>query len=153
MTHRPKETRMNWSRKYVIVGGSVLALAACGAGAAVAIGSGDEGDNGAHGPAADQAKAAALELFPGGHANAVERDSENGATWEVEVRKSDGSTVDVRLGAHDERVVIEPDSEAPADGSYPARPRPCHAGLRRRHGAGAARHGAVRLPAARRRPR
>src|SRR4051794_13660779 len=111
MTHRPKETRMNWSRKYVIVGGSVLALAAGGAGAAVAIGSGDEGDNGAHGPAADQAKATALHLFPGGHANAVERDSENGATWEVEVRKADGSTVDVRLDQSYQLVVVEADSE------------------------------------------
>ena len=46
---------MNWSRKYVIVGGSVLALAAGGAGAAIAVGNGHEGDNGAHGPGANQA--------------------------------------------------------------------------------------------------
>jgi len=102
---------MNWSRKYVIVGGSVLALAAGGAGAAIAIGSGDEGDHGATGPGAEQAKAAALKLYPGGHANAVERDSENGATWEVEVAKTDGSTVDVRLDQNYKLVVAEPDSE------------------------------------------
>jgi hypothetical protein len=102
---------MNWSRKYVIVGGSVLALAAGGAGGAVAIGNGDEGDNGAHGPGANRAKAAALKLFPGSHANAVERDSENGATWEVEVRKADGSTVDVRLDQNYQLVVVEADSE------------------------------------------
>ena len=102
---------MHWSRKRLIVGGSVLALAVGGAGAAVAIGSGDEGDNGAHGPGADKAKAAALQLYPGGHANSVERDSENGATWEVEVRKTDGSTVDVRLDQNYQLVVAEADSE------------------------------------------
>jgi hypothetical protein len=102
---------MHWSRKYTIVGGSILALAAGGAGAAIAAGSGDEGDNGAHGPGADAAKAAALNLIPGGHASAVERDSENGATWEVEVRKPDGSTVDVRLDQNYQLVVAEADSE------------------------------------------
>jgi peptidase YpeB-like protein len=102
---------MHWSRKYAIVGGSVLAIAAGGTGAALALGSGDEGDHGATGPQADQATAAALKLYPGGHANAVERDSENGATWEVEVAKSDGSTVDVRLDQNYKLVVAEADSE------------------------------------------
>jgi hypothetical protein len=60
---------------------------------------------------ADQARAAALRLVPGGTANAVERDGEKGATWEVEVRAADGSTVDVRLGASYEKVAIDPDSE------------------------------------------
>ena len=63
------------------------------------------------GPGADQAKAAALKLYPGGHANSVERDSENGATWEVEVRKPDGGTVDVRLDQNYQLVVVEADSE------------------------------------------
>jgi hypothetical protein len=77
---------MKRSRRYVIVGGSVLALAAGGAGAALA-------------------------LYPGGHANAVERDSEDGATWEVEVAKPDGGTVDVRLDQAYQLVVAETDSE------------------------------------------
>ena len=103
---------MHWSRKAAIVGGSVLALAAGGTGAAIAVGNGHEGgDNGAHGPGANQAKAAALGFVPGGHANAVERDTENGATWEVEVRKPDGSTVDVRLDQNYQLVVVEADSE------------------------------------------
>jgi hypothetical protein len=41
----------------------------------------------------------------------VERDSENGATYEVEVTKPDGSTVDVRLDGAFKVVVIEGDSE------------------------------------------
>jgi hypothetical protein len=102
---------MHRSRKYAIVGGSILALAAGGTGAAIAVGNGGEDHGGAHGPGANQAKAAALKLIPGGHANAVERDSENGATWEVEVRKPDGSTADVRLDQNYQLVVIETDSE------------------------------------------
>jgi hypothetical protein len=101
---------MHWSRRYVIAGGSILVLAAGGAGAAVAIGSGDD-EGGATGPGADQAKAAALKLYPGGHANSVERDSENGATWEVEVGKADGGAVDVRLDQNYQLVVAEADSE------------------------------------------
>src|SRR3954464_10786683 len=106
---------MTNSRKAIIAGGAALALPLGGVGVAHAVG-GDDGDGGATGPGAAAAKAAALKLIPGGHANAVVRDSENGATWEVEVRKPDGSTVDVRLGANYERVVIEPDSEARGDG-------------------------------------
>ena len=99
---------MHWSRKYVIVGGAILALAAGGAGTAIATGGSDEG--GATGPGADQAKAAALKMYPGSHANSVERDTENGATWEVEVAKADGSTVDVRLDQNYQLVVAEADS-------------------------------------------
>jgi uncharacterized membrane protein YkoI len=100
---------MHWSKKYVIAGGAILALAAGGAGTAIATGGSDEG--GATGPGADQAKAAALKIYPGGHANSVERDSENGATWEVEVQKQDGGTVDVRLDQNYQLVVAETDSE------------------------------------------
>jgi uncharacterized membrane protein YkoI len=100
---------MHWSKKYVIVGGAIAALAAGGAGTAIATSGSDEG--GATGPGADQAKAAALKIYPGSHANSVERDSENGATWEVEVAKSDGGTVDVRLDQNYQLVVAEADSE------------------------------------------
>jgi hypothetical protein len=102
---------MHWSRKQMIVGGSILALAAGGGGAAVAIGNAGDDEGGAHGPGADKAKAAALALYPGGHANAVERDSEDGATWEVEVRTPDGGSVDVRLDQNYQLVVAEADSE------------------------------------------
>ena len=50
-------------------------------------------------------------LTRGGTANSVERDSENGATWEVEVTREDGTTVDVRLDEHFDLVVIEGDGE------------------------------------------
>ena len=102
---------MKLTRRYMIVGGAVLALAAGGIGAASAFGGGDDGDEQATGPAADRAREAALALFPGGTANSVERDSEDGATWEVEVTRADGKTVDVRLDGGYGLVVVEGDSE------------------------------------------
>ena len=109
---------MSKIRKYLMIGGSLLVLSAGGAGVAVAQSGGgsdesagnDNGDQTATGSGADQATAAALKATNGGHANAVERDSENGATWEVEVTKTDGNTVDVRLDQNDQVVVIESDS-------------------------------------------
>jgi uncharacterized membrane protein YkoI len=98
-------------RKTVIIGAAALAVAVGGVGVAQAVGGDDEGEGRATGAAADKARAAALRLVPGGTANAVERDSEKGATWEVEVRKPDGSVVDVRLDADLNKVAIDSDSE------------------------------------------
>ena len=98
-------------RKPLIIIALTAALAAGGVVAVQAVAGGDDGDKQATGAGAEKAKAAALQLIPGGTANAVERDGENGATWEVEVRKPDGSTVDVRLDAGYQKVVIEGDSE------------------------------------------
>jgi hypothetical protein len=102
---------MKVTRRYMIVGGAVVALAAGGLGAATALGGGDDGDQQASGPDADRAREAALALFPGGRANAVEHDSEDGATWEVEVTRADGRTVDVRLDDGYGLVVVEGDGE------------------------------------------
>ena len=93
-----------------ILTGALVAVAAAGAFASVAAVS-DDGDNTVTGPDAERATAAALELTHGGKANSVERDSENGATWEVEVTRTDGTTVDVRLDENFRKVVIESDSE------------------------------------------
>ena len=102
-------------RKTIVAGTAAVALAAAGAGVATAIGSGDDSEGHATGPRADRAKAAALKITGGGRANAVERDSEDGATWEVEVVEPDGGTVDVRLDENYGRVVVEGDSEGPDD--------------------------------------
>jgi len=102
---------MRWQRKYLIVGGSILAICAGGAGAALAVGGGDDGDATVSGAAADRATSAALAITGGGTANAVERDSEDGATWEVEVTKPDGNTVDVRLDQGYDLVVVDDDDE------------------------------------------
>lgn len=128
---------MEWKRRYLIVGSTALALAGAGAGVASATGGGNDGGTSASGSGADQAittelkvpnrddgnetvsgsgadeaTAAALKITDGGQANSVERDGENGATWEVEVTKSDGNTVDVRLDENYKLVVIEGDNES-----------------------------------------
>jgi uncharacterized membrane protein YkoI len=97
-------------RKALITGAAAIAVAAGAAGVASA--GGDDGEGQAAGTGAERAKAAALKLVAGGRANAVERDGEKGATWEVEVRKPDGSTVDVRLDADLNKVAIDDDSES-----------------------------------------
>jgi hypothetical protein len=88
--------------------GAVAVVAAGG----VAAASSDDGDGVVRGPQAGRAMTAALDATGGGRANSVERDGENGATWEVEVTTKDGDTVDVRLDGNYRVVVIEGDSEA-----------------------------------------
>jgi hypothetical protein len=98
------------NRKHFVIGGAVLALAAGGVGAAVAGGGDEESREQVSGPAADRAREAALDHHPG-TANAVERDSENGGTWEVEITGEDGKTVDVRLDENYKVIVVEGDGE------------------------------------------
>jgi len=96
------------------VAGLGLAAAAISGGVAAA-GTGEDGEAGSGNytqQQADAATKAALEATDGGTANSVERDSENGATWEVEVTRPDGTTVDVRLDDAYGVVVIEGDHDA-----------------------------------------
>jgi hypothetical protein len=95
----------------LVIGGAVVALGVAGVAGAAMAGGGDS-EGGVTGATADRASAAALEATGGGHVNAIERDSEDGATWEVEVTKPDGHTVDVRLDENFDLVVIDGDSEA-----------------------------------------
>lgn len=102
-------------RKKLAIGASAAVVAAGAAGGGVAWAAADDGEGTVTGPQADAATAAALEATGGGTANAVERDSENGATWEVEVTTPEGDTVDVRLDENYEIVVIEGDSDSGSD--------------------------------------
>jgi uncharacterized membrane protein YkoI len=102
---------MEIKRKHVAVAAAVAALGA-GTGVALATAAGeDDAGEQVSGPDAAEAKTAALEITRGGTANAVERDDEDGAVWEVEVTRPDGQTVDVRLDADFGRVAVESDSE------------------------------------------
>jgi peptidase YpeB-like protein len=101
---------MKIKRRYVAVGATVLALSAAGVGVAVAGGQNGDAREQVSGPGADRAREAALAHHPG-TANSVERDGENGATWEVEITGSDGKTVDVRLDESYRVVAVEGDSE------------------------------------------
>lgn len=110
---------MHRTRK-IIVGAAALGAVLGGAGIAGAVSSGgsaeDDGEGRVSGPEADKATAAGLEATGGGTANAVERDNEKGATWEVEITKPDGTTVDVRLDEGYKVLVIDDDSETADDG-------------------------------------
>jgi uncharacterized membrane protein YkoI len=93
------------------VGAAVIAVTA--GGVAVATNGGDDGPA-SHRFTEEQGRAAteaALRATGGGTANSVETDSENGATYEVEVTRTDGTTVDVRLDENYRVVVIEGDDE------------------------------------------
>lgn len=79
----------------LLIGGGVVLARADGGG---------ESEKSAAGPEADRARAAAVLAARGGRADFVERESENGATWHVEVAKPGGKKVEVDLdGAY--RVV------------------------------------------------
>lgn len=97
----------------------LAALTALALGGAAIAGATQGGSGGAEskltGSEADRAGAAALKATGGGTVQAVERDSEKGATYEVEVRKPDGSTVDVRLDGSYAVVTVDQDDESEAD--------------------------------------
>jgi hypothetical protein len=95
------------------VGAVLLVIGGGVASGAFGSGGGDDGPSShQYTPAEAQAATkAALEATSGGHANSVETDHENGATYEVEVTKPDGTTVDVRLDENYEVVDIEGDGE------------------------------------------
>jgi hypothetical protein len=109
------EERRDQMRKRILGGIVIAGALAAGAGGAIAVAGGDS-EGGVTGPQADRAIRAALEATGGGTANAVERDSENGATWEVEVSTPEGNTVDVRLDDRYRLVIIEGDQESSDDG-------------------------------------
>ena len=74
---------MTRTRRIAVAGAAALALAGIGLG--VAGGVDDEADERATGPAATVV--------------GVERDDEGGGAWEAEVRRPDGTVVEVHLGA------------------------------------------------------
>jgi uncharacterized membrane protein YkoI len=101
----------------ILAGLAALAALALG-GAAIANATGvvgdDEGQQLSSSEAA-RAGAAALRATGGGTVQASERDNEKGATFEVEVRKPDGSVVDVRLDSSYGVVAVDGDTESNDD--------------------------------------
>lgn len=94
-----------------LVGTAVVVVLAL-AGTAIAAAAGAFGnDTALTGGEAERAKAAALAITGGGTVNETERDSEDGATFEVEITRPDGATVDVRLDERFDLVVVEGDVE------------------------------------------
>ena len=92
---------MNKKLKVALIsGGAIAAIAAGGAGIAAATGAGDDGSGTPiTGSALGKAKAVALQQTGGGQVTATEVRDEEGY-YEVEVKTTDGSEVDVHLDRH-----------------------------------------------------
>ena len=89
---------MKPNRRTAVIVAAIAVLAVAGAGIAKAVGVGD--DEQVTGPAAGQAKAAALKAAGGGTVLGVERQDGDGAgVYEVEVERTDGSHVEIHLDA------------------------------------------------------
>ena len=103
-------------RRATVIAAGVVAIAGLALGGA-AIAGATQGDDGEAltGTTLQRASAAALKATGGGRVTETEHDSENGATYEVEVTKADGSQVDVRLDGSFKVVVVEGDHEESDD--------------------------------------
>jgi hypothetical protein len=105
---------MTRRRKLLIGGAVVLTLGAGGVGIAQAVGGDDEQATGAD---ADRAKAAAVKLVGGGSAVGVERDDDDGEAWEVEVKRPDGSVVEIGLTSDLRKARADRDDDGSKDES------------------------------------
>src|SRR4051812_4728482 len=109
-------------KKTLLIVAGLVALALGGA----ALAGASSGSDNLSGSTYDRAAKAALAETGGGRVTDTERDSENGATYEVEVTKDGGGQVDVRLDDKFKVVAAEPDHEDCGGDSIqtPARPAP-----------------------------
>ena len=103
---------MKVNRRIVVIAAvGVTALAAAGAGIAQAVGG--ESDENVTGPAAQKAGSAALAAAGGGTVLEVERqDGDGSGVYEVEVRRADGSQVEIHLDAQFKPLGSAPDDDA-----------------------------------------
>jgi hypothetical protein len=106
-----KGERMKRNRLVVLVAAGVAALVLVGVGIAQAVGGGSEAP--VTGPTADRAKAAALKAVGGGTVLEVEQQDGDGAgLYEVEVRRTDGSTVEIHLDSQFQQVGSAADDDS-----------------------------------------
>jgi hypothetical protein len=108
MTHTPK--------RIAITGAAIAALAAAATAGATGQDPGDDDVGEARQQlveptAAEQARRAALEVGGGGSVTEVERADEGGDGFEVEVRRPDGSYVEVGLDRGFRVTSLEPDTD------------------------------------------
>ncbi len=105
---------MKVNRKLVVAATVTVAIVAAGAGMAQAVGTGSEEQ--LDGPAAEQAKRAALQAAGGGTVLEVERQDGDGAgVYEVEVRRADGSQIEVHLDGSYQPVGTVSDDDTGAE--------------------------------------
>lgn len=105
------EQGLNMRRKYLMsLIMAVIAVAVTVGSLTVAAVTG--GDENVTGPEADAAGQAALAIAGGGTVLEVERGDDEGAVWEVEVRKPDGQEVEVLLDGELQSVGTFPNDDA-----------------------------------------
>jgi hypothetical protein len=107
-------------RKATFIAAAVVALGALGLGGA-AIANATMGDDGAPltGAKLDRASSAALKAAGGGRVTETEHESEEGASYEVEITKADGSQLEVLLDESFNVVAVEADRDEPGDTEEP----------------------------------
>jgi Peptidase propeptide and YPEB domain len=99
----------------ILVGALAAGVLAVGAGAGIAQAVGGGSEEPVTGPAAEQAKAAALDAVGGGTVLEIEKQDGDGAgVYEVEVRRPDGSTVEIHLDHQFQPVGSAPDDDSGA---------------------------------------
>lgn len=104
------------TRKLLLIVALVVVLGAISAGIAIAAAGGDEKP--LTGPALEQAKAAALAHTGGGQVTETET-GDDGAAYSVEVRKADGSQVEVNLDSNFHVIGQATDDDGPGDQEGP----------------------------------
>lgn len=103
---------MKIDRRVVVVGAAVAVLAA---GAGIAYGVSGDDDEQVTGSGADRAKSAAVEAVGGGIAVSVEQGDEGNVAYEVEVKREDGSLVEVALDDRYRPLGSEADDDSGAE--------------------------------------
>jgi hypothetical protein len=103
-------------RLVTLIAAGVVGIVALALGGA-AIANATMGDDGPAltGTTLQRASAAAVEAAGGGRVTETEHDSEQGATYEVEVTKPDGYEVEVLLDGSFNVISIEGDQDEPGD--------------------------------------
>jgi hypothetical protein len=105
---------MKLNRKILAVSAVIVALGAGGAGIAYAVSGGS--DENVTGPNADKAKTAALAAVPGGTVTEIERqDGDGSGAYEVEVKRPDGSQVEVHVNSQFQVVGQASDDDTGAE--------------------------------------
>jgi hypothetical protein len=104
----------------LVIAAAVAMLLALG-GAGVAYANGGDSEEQLTGPDAQKAKSAAIAAVGGGTLTEVERDDGNGSggVYEVEVKRDDGSQVEVHLDGDYKVVGQEADEDGPNDKDGP----------------------------------
>ncbi len=103
----------------LVIAAAVAILVALG-GSGIAYAAGGDSEEQVTGPDAEKAKSAAIAAVGGGTVTEVERDDGNGASaFEVEVKRDDGSQVEVHLDGDLNVVGQEADEDGPNDSDGP----------------------------------